>query len=232
MQLVYSIAPVKWPRNTCWASLTGLQRCSWCILQPQLTGLRTLLERVLPLCRDAVGVFYSPSQLASEHSLGESYRSAEMLLVYFGTPVNWPQNIRWTSLTALQKCTWCILQPQSTGLRTLVGRVLPLCRDAVGVFYRPSPLGQLLMSLFSLLQYVLFFGWFGKCEVSNCTASVLLVFTFRICSKTACSILMYLPASLFSVNFISILVVHPYCSIDTATAWKKLFYSVRFLYDR
>ena len=38
--------------------LTLLQRCSRCILQPQ--PARPLVEGVLPFCRDAVGVFYSP----------------------------------------------------------------------------------------------------------------------------------------------------------------------------
>ena len=124
-----------------WKSLTPLQRCSWCILQFQPTGPsleesypfakmqlmystvpadRTLVGRVLPLCRDAVDVFYSPSR----------------------------QDPRWRSLTPLQRCSWCILQSQPTGPsleesypfakmqlmystvpadRTLVGGVLPLC---------------------------------------------------------------------------------------------------------
>ena len=109
MQLVYSTAPADWA--TRWGNLT----------RPTL-------------CRDAVGVFYSPSRLG--HSLGESY--------------------------PLQRCSWCILQPQPTG--PLVGGILPAphsaemqlvystaptdwatrwgsltpCRDAVGVFYNPS----------------------------------------------------------------------------------------------
>ena len=40
--------------------VTPLQRCSRCILQPQLTG--PLVRGVLPLCRGAVNVFYRPSQ--------------------------------------------------------------------------------------------------------------------------------------------------------------------------
>ena len=64
---------------------------------------------VLPLQRDAV-VFYSSSQL--NHSLRGrgSYSSAEMQLLYSTAPANWS---------------------------TLCGvRVLPLCRDVLGVFYR------------------------------------------------------------------------------------------------
>ena len=44
-------------------SPTSLQKCSWCILQPppQPTGSQdTGWEEFLPLCRSAVGVFYSP----------------------------------------------------------------------------------------------------------------------------------------------------------------------------
>ena len=99
---------------------------------------------VLTLCREAVGVFYSPSLLSH-------------------------QDIRWGSLTPLQRSSRCILQPQLIGPPgTLVGGVLllcrdrsrcilqpqlieppghslgslPLCREAVGVFYSPSLLGH------------------------------------------------------------------------------------------
>ena len=53
------------PPDTCWGSLTPLQRCSQCILQPQLTGPQDTCwgEGVLPLCRDVLGVFCSPSYL-------------------------------------------------------------------------------------------------------------------------------------------------------------------------
>ena len=105
---------------------------------------RTLVGEVIPLCRDAVGVFYSSSRL--------------------GHP-----DTRWGSHTPLQKCSRCILQLQQTGppghsleksypsaemqlvystapadraTRTLVGEVIPLCRDAVGVFYSSSRLGH------------------------------------------------------------------------------------------
>ena len=139
-----------------WAGLTLLQRCSRCILQPQPTELSlggsypsaemqsvysaapadwALVGRVLPFCRDAVGVFRSPSRLSS----------------------------RWAGLTLLQRCSRCILQPQPTELSlggsypsaemqsvysaapadwALVGRVLPFCWDAVGVFCSPSRLGK------------------------------------------------------------------------------------------
>ena len=132
MQLVYSTTPVNWATRC--ESLAPLQRCSWCILPPQSTGPPVV--KVLHLCRDAVGVFYRPSQRG--HSLWKSCTSAEMQLVYSTAPVNGAT--RCESLAPLQRCSWCILPPQSTG--PLVVKVLHLCRDAVGVFYRPSQLGH------------------------------------------------------------------------------------------
>ena len=44
------------------------------------------------------------------------------------------------------------------------------------------------------------------------------------------NILVQLPSSFFSSRFVSVQVVHPYSSIDTTVAWKKLHFilSVRF----
>ena len=148
MKLVYSTASANWA--TRWGSFIPLQRCSWCILQPQPTG--PLVGGVLSLCRDAVGVFYSLSQLG--HSLGEFYPFAEMQLVYSTASANWATH--WGHLIPLLRCSWCILQPQPTG--TLVGGVLPLCWDAVGVFYSLSQLGHSLGNLTPLQrcsQYIL-----------------------------------------------------------------------------
>ena len=120
MQSVYSTAPADWViktllggvlllcrdavgvfcilsrlghQDTSWGSLTPLQRCSRCILQPQPTG-------------------------SSRHFLGESYSSAEMQSVYSTAPADWV-------------------------IKTLLGGVLLLCRDAVGVFCILSRLGHL-----------------------------------------------------------------------------------------
>ena len=47
--------------------LPPLHRCSLCILQPQLTGPPGhSLRELLPICRDDVGVFYSPSWLVHQ----------------------------------------------------------------------------------------------------------------------------------------------------------------------
>ena len=60
LQFPYQIAKC-YMQDTYYGSLTSLQRCSRCILQPQPTW--PLVRRVLSLRRDTVGVFYSPSKL-------------------------------------------------------------------------------------------------------------------------------------------------------------------------
>ena len=83
--------------------LIPLQRSSQYILQPQSTGptwfsvmSRKLVRKVLPLCKDAVSVFYSPSRLSPDGLIS-------------------CQNTRWKCLTLLQRCSRCILKPQATG---------------------------------------------------------------------------------------------------------------------
>ena len=102
-------------------------------MQPQLTGLgwfrvisRTPIGGVLALCRDVVGVFYSPSWLGQDclvsypgHLLGESYSSAEMQLVCSAAPADWVSDVTvqyvnhftiGTTLGVLGitlNCTWC-----------------------------------------------------------------------------------------------------------------------------
>ena len=46
----------------------------------------------------------------------------------------------WRSLTLLQRSSCYILQSQPAG--PLIGGFLPFCREAVGVFYSPNPLGH------------------------------------------------------------------------------------------
>ena len=126
--------------------LTPLQRCSQCILQPQPTGPQDILwGGVLPLCRDVVGVFCTLSRLGHRTFLGEgSNSSAEMQSVYSAAQADWATgHSLGEGLTSLQRCSRCILQPQPTEpLDILWGRVLPLCRDVVGVFCTLSRLGQ------------------------------------------------------------------------------------------
>ena len=135
MQLMYSTTPAD--GATRWLSLTSLQRSSRCILQPKPTG--PLVDWVLPLCREAVDVFYNPSRRG--HSLIESDLSAEKQSMYSTTQADGAT--RWLSLTSLQRSSRCILQPKPTG--PLVDWVWPLCREAVDVFYNPSRLGHSLI---------------------------------------------------------------------------------------
>ena len=58
----------------------------------------------------------------------------------------------------------------------------------------------------------------GKCPYSSCFVGCYLQDLFNIDR----SILVKLPSSFFSIRLFSVHVVHPYCSIDTTAAWKKL----------
>ena len=129
---------------------------------------------ILLLCREAVGVFYSPSRVGQPsdcfmsypgHWLGRrrTYPSAEMQSVYSTAPVEWAshqivlchtQDTGWGGgeLTPPQRCSRCILQPQSSGPairlfyvipRTLVGgkgELTPLLRCSRCIL-QPQPIG-------------------------------------------------------------------------------------------
>ena len=65
---------------------------------------------------------------------------SEMQSVYSEAAVNWARSHR-EGLTSQQRCSQCILTPQSTGPGH-IERVLPLSRDAVSIFCSLSQLGQ------------------------------------------------------------------------------------------
>ena len=52
--------------------------------------------------------------------------------------------------------------------------------------------------------------------------AVELVPLWRVAARTCSILLATLKSSFFSSRFVSVQVVHPYSSIDTTTAWKKL----------
>ena len=58
----------------------------------------------------------------------------------------------------------------------------------------------------------------GRWPYSCCFGGGCLQDLFNI----ARNILVYLPSSFFSIRLVSVHVVHPYSSIDTTAAWKKL----------
>ena len=94
-------------QDTRWGSLTPLQRSSWCILQPQLTG----------------------PQDTRWGSLTSLQRSSRCILQ---PQLTGPQDTRWGSITPLQRSSQCILQPQLTGPQdTRWGSLNPLQRSSV-----------------------------------------------------------------------------------------------------
>ena len=78
---------------------------------------KSLVEGVSSLCREAVGVFYSPSGLGHRK------------LVEGVLPI-------WREAVGI------FYNPNGLGHRKFVEGVLPLCREAVGVFYSPSGLSH------------------------------------------------------------------------------------------
>ena len=71
----------------------------------------TFIGGVLPLCRDAVSVVYSPSRLGHVGGLLPLCRVSRCILQPQST---WPF---WRSFTPLQRYSRCILQPQLSGPR-------------------------------------------------------------------------------------------------------------------
>ena len=134
---------------------------------PSEWATRTLIGRVLPLWRDAVDVFCSSSRLGHLGRVLPLWRDA--VDVFCSSIRVGHQDTHWESLTPLKRCSRCLLQLQPTGppghslggsypsvemhsvssavpsewaTRTLIGRVFPLCRDAVGVFCSSIRLGH------------------------------------------------------------------------------------------
>ena len=77
-------------------------------------------------------------------------------------------------------------------------------------------LQQCLACMVRLIWIVFMMG--GRCPYSCCFVRCCLQEQFNI----ACSILVQLPSSFFSNCLVSVYVVHPYSSIETIAAWKKL----------
>ena len=76
---------------------------------------RTLVVGILPLCREAAGVFYSSSWLGHKTRVVGVLASAEKQPVYLQPQPNGPQESRCGGLTPLQRSSRCILQPQPNG---------------------------------------------------------------------------------------------------------------------
>ena len=130
--------------DTRWGSLTLLQGCSQCILQPETNGPPgtcwesfTLRQR----CKRCI-LQSQPTGLPG-HSLGESYPSAEMQSVYSAARAEWATGHllgEFYPSTEMQTVYSAVTADWAT--RTLVGGVLPFCRDAVSVFCSHIRLGH------------------------------------------------------------------------------------------
>ena len=164
MQLMYFTASADWATGPSWGDLIPLQRCSQWILQPQLIG-----SGALPFCRDAVGVFHSPSWLGLRthvkgilrlyrDAVGEFYCPSWLghwtlaggrgglrdAVDVFHSP-SWLCHrtlLRWSyPSTEMQSMNFIAPADWATGHSWEWG-ALPFCRDAVHVFHSSSWLGH------------------------------------------------------------------------------------------
>ena len=116
MQSMYSTAPAE--RATGHSSGKGLIPLlifSRCLLQPQPNGPQDIRPGgVLPFCRDAVDVFYSPSWMSHRTFVQErSYPFAEIQSMYSIVPTEWATgHTLGRSLTPLPRFSRYILQSQ------------------------------------------------------------------------------------------------------------------------
>ena len=127
---------------------------------------------VLLFCREAVDVFYSPNRVGPRW---ESLTLCSEAVGVFHSHSHSHSRLgpHWVSLTPLQRSSRCIRQPQPTGSSlgesypfvekqsvsstatadwVLIRRVLPLCREAVGVFDSPCRLGNILERILAHLS--------------------------------------------------------------------------------
>ena len=104
------------------------------------------LRGALPLCRDAVGIFYFPSRRGHRTFVGGSFSSLRRCSQYFLLiePTG-PQDIRWgweLDLFAEMQSVYSTARADWAAGHSLSGGALPLCSDAVGIFYCSSWLGN------------------------------------------------------------------------------------------
>ena len=179
-------------------SLTPLQRFSRYILQPKPTGPENIHWVGCYFSAEMRLVYSTASAYCiTVHSLGESYSSAEIQSVYSTTPADWATEYSWGSITHRQRCSWCILQPQSTGLSILLITKYKNLLFNIQYLYFKSEIHSLKETASNLLTIIQsakfnFNNFFTKPENQHCSGlqwlySKAIVF-FCICQKL-CNIL-------------------------------------------
>ena len=100
-----------------------------------------LVGAVLPLCRDAVGIFYSPSRLVHRILIGVVLPLNRDAVGVFCSPSGLiHRTLTREVLTHCRDAVGIFCIPSRLVHRILVGGVLPLNRDTVCAFYSPSGL--------------------------------------------------------------------------------------------
>ena len=123
---------------------------------------------VLPLCRDAVSVFYSPSSLGHRRLVAgvlPLYRDA--ISVFYSPSRLDHRKLVGGVLLLCRDAVGVFYSSNRQGHKRPVGRgVLPLCSDAVGVFYRPSWLDCIILKWQYFLIHILYSNFY-QWKVSN-----------------------------------------------------------------
>ena len=136
---VYSTAPADWATGLSLGEfyLSAEKQCVF--YSPSRLGYRTLVGRVLPFCREAVCIL-QPQPIGLQDSRWESFTFLQRSSVYSTAPADWATGLSLGEfyLSAEKQCVF--YSPSRLGYRTLVGRVLPFCREAVCIL-QPQPIG-------------------------------------------------------------------------------------------
>ena len=105
---------------------------------------RTLVGRVLPICREAVGVFCSPNRLGHMTLFRGVLPLCREAVGVFCSPNRLGHMTLFRGVLPLcREAVGVFCSPNWLGHMTLFRRVLPLCREAVGVFCSPNRLGHM-----------------------------------------------------------------------------------------
>ena len=142
MQSVYSTAPANWTTLLEEPYLFAEMQSVYSTALANWTT-RRLVGGALPLCRDAVSLFYSPCQLDHQETCGGSLTSLQRCSqsILQPQPIGPPEDLWGESYLSAEMQSVYSTAPANWATRRLVGRVLPLCKDAVSLFYHPSQLG-------------------------------------------------------------------------------------------
>ena len=202
--------------------LTSLQRTSRCILQPQPTGqyfLRIFRTHTHTHTHTYIYIYIYIYIYHHHHVMPQARISVTLsrhISLSFSTPG------RSTGLHPVSSHSSCmyVLAGRHAFARPYEGvhRSTSLMSSSLLLRLCPACLVRLTLIVFAMGG-----RWpYSWCLMGCCHQDLF---------NTARNILVYLASSFFSSRFVSFQVVHPYSSIDTSAAWKKLCFILSDRFD-